>query len=93
LLILEPLPGQLPPWQRRTNVWRRETNPARGSKLLFDRDDLAKNYAEKLNEGWFFGINNSANETNTWLERACSCAGMTWGQKFKTSLTPSIDDL
>jgi hypothetical protein len=66
---------------------------ARDPKLLFDRDDLAKNYAEKLNEGWFFGINNSANETNSWLERACSCAGMTWGQQFKTSLTPSIDDL
>ena len=27
---------------------------ARDPKLLFDRDDLAKNYAEKLNEGWFF---------------------------------------
>src|SRR5262249_41559363 len=24
-LILEPLTGQLPPWQRRTNVWRRVT--------------------------------------------------------------------
>src|SRR5262249_24744469 len=52
---------------------------ARDPKHLFElRDDLAKKYAEKLNEGWFFGINNSANETNTWLERACSCAGMTW---------------
>ena len=26
-LILEPLTGQLPPWQRRTNVWRRVTSP------------------------------------------------------------------
>ena len=27
LLILEPLPEQLPPWQRRTNVWRTLTSP------------------------------------------------------------------
>ena len=31
LLIFEPL---LPPWQRRTNVWRRRTSPARGAKRL-----------------------------------------------------------
>ena len=31
LLIFEPL---LPPWQRRTNGWRRATNPARGAKRL-----------------------------------------------------------
>src|SRR6266568_9615408 len=34
LLILEPLPGQLPPWQRRTNFWLISTNPARGAKRL-----------------------------------------------------------
>jgi len=33
-LILEPFTGQLPPWQRRTNVWHRVTNPARAAKRL-----------------------------------------------------------
>src|SRR5215470_13958343 len=33
-LILEPLTGQLPPWQRRTNVWRKITSPRTGAKRL-----------------------------------------------------------
>ena len=59
---------------------------ARDPKDLFDKERLAKEYAEKLTDGWFYGTNNSANETNTWLERACSCAGLKLGTEFKTSL-------
>src|ERR1700730_13918399 len=66
---------------------------ARDPKLLFDRTHLAKDYAEKLVDGWFYGTNNSTNETNAWLERACACAGLKWGEEFKTSITPSLDDL
>jgi hypothetical protein len=66
---------------------------ARDPKLLFDKVHLAKDYAEKLTDGWFYGTNNSANETNTWLERACIAAGLKWGEEFKTSLTFRIEDL
>lgn len=66
---------------------------ARDPKLLFDRQHLAKEYAEQLMDGWYYGTNNSADETNAWLKRACECAGLTWDKDFKTSLTPTIDDL
>lgn len=59
---------------------------ARDRNELFDRAHLTKEYSEKLTDGWWFGTNNSANETNAWLRRACSCAGLKWGEKFKTSL-------
>src|SRR6516225_4090138 len=36
-LILEPLTGQLPPWQRRTTLWRKATNPWAGAKRLSNR--------------------------------------------------------
>lgn len=60
---------------------------AHDPKDLFDKDHLAKECAEKLMDGWYYGTNNSANETNTWLERACSCAGLTWDTEFKTSIS------
>jgi hypothetical protein len=66
---------------------------SRDPKQLFDKPHLAKDYAEKLNDDWYFGTNNSAMETNTWLQRACSCAGLLWDKDFKTSLTPTIEDL
>lgn len=59
---------------------------ARDPKQLFERSHLAKDYAEKLTDDWWFGTNNSANETATWLVRACQCAGLTWGKDFTTSL-------
>ncbi|MCC6776428.1 MAG: hypothetical protein IT537_07290 [Hyphomicrobiales bacterium] len=64
-------------------------------KDLFEKERLAKEYAEKLSDGWYYGTNNSAHETNSWLERACSCAGLKWGTEFKTSLETSlsIDEL
>jgi len=58
---------------------------ARDPKQLFERSHLAKDYAEKLIDGWWYGTNNSATETNSWLERACSCSGLQWGLDFKTS--------
>jgi hypothetical protein len=59
---------------------------ARDPKELFDKGHLAKKYADKLSDGWYYGTNNSGDETNAWLERACSCAGLKWGEEFKTSL-------
>jgi hypothetical protein len=66
---------------------------ARDPKLLFEKEHLANGYAERLSPEWVFGTNNSAAETNSWLERACSCAGLKWGVDFKTNIGPTIDDL
>jgi hypothetical protein len=65
---------------------------ARDPKELFDKDHLAKDYAEKLMDGWYYGTNNSAAETDNWLERATTCAGLKWGEEFKTSIN-SVDKL
>jgi hypothetical protein len=59
---------------------------AREPQGLFDQQALAKDYAEKLMEGWWYGTNNSADETNTWLKRACELAGLKWGKDVSTSL-------
>jgi hypothetical protein len=59
---------------------------ARDPARLFDRSTLVKNYAEKLADGWWYGTNNSATETNNWLKRACEVAGLTWGKDVTTTL-------
>jgi hypothetical protein len=65
---------------------------ARDPKDLFDKPHLAKDYAEKLGkDGWYYGTNNSANETGAWLRRACAHAGLKWGEDFKTSLAPGLE--
>jgi len=33
-------------------------------------------YSENLIDGWSFGTNNSADETNSWLKRACELCGV-----------------
>lgn len=53
---------------------------------LFDQPELSKKYAERLTESWWFGTNNSAVETNAWLERACGIAELRWGKEFTTTL-------
>ncbi|MGH6922505.1 MAG: hypothetical protein ACRED5_01935 [Propylenella sp.] len=53
---------------------------------LFDEPHLADKYGERLVNGWWYGTNNSAPETVAWLQRACSCGGLTWNSDFKTSL-------
>ena len=65
---------------------------ARDASQLFDKPHLAKDYAEKLVNGWYYGTNNSARETSVWLERATELAALSWGGDFKTSLD-SIDGL
>jgi hypothetical protein len=66
---------------------------ARDPRQLFDREHLAQKHAEKLNDEWWFGTNNSAPETEAWLERACECAGIGWGKEFKTSLNMDPSDV
>jgi hypothetical protein len=60
---------------------------AREKKLLFESEHLSDNYGDELMAGWWYGINNSSEETSTWLERACGCAGLKWGKDFSTSLS------
>lgn len=66
---------------------------ARDPKLLFDKAHLTANHAEKLIDGWYFGTNNSADSTNSWLRRACAFAGVEWGKEFRSNLDPTLDDL
>jgi hypothetical protein len=66
---------------------------ARDANQLFDKPHLVKEYAEPLINGWYYGTNNSARETNVWLQRAAECAGLAWGVDFTTNLGSTIDDL
>lgn len=59
---------------------------ARNRSDLFESDDLAAQYSERLNAEWWFGTNNSSQETNSWLRRGCELAGLSWGSEFNTSL-------
>jgi hypothetical protein len=68
---------------------------ARDANLLYDKPHLVGDYAEPLGNGWFYGTNNSARETNAWLQRAAECAGFRWGSDFSTNLEtiPRIEQL
>ena len=59
---------------------------AKNPSDLFDTPGLSETYSQKLMDGWSYGTNNSAQETNAWLERACEAAGVKWGKDFSTSL-------
>ncbi|HTZ66073.1 MAG TPA: hypothetical protein VMB83_01145 [Roseiarcus sp.] len=59
---------------------------ARDKKLLFTSEAMSEEFSEQLGDGWWYGTNNSAQETKAWLQRACSCAGLTWGSDFNTNL-------
>ena len=63
---------------------------SRDKKLLFVNEKMAEDYGEPLGNGWFFGTNNSSQETRAWLERACKCAGLEWGKDFKTNVGGAV---
>ena len=84
-------PGTLDSLSRHRGRSRRIV--ARDANQLFDKPHLVKEYADKLTNGWYYGTNNSARETNVWLQRAAECANLAWGTDFTTSLVPTIDDL
>jgi hypothetical protein len=60
---------------------------AHDKKMLFESEHLAKEFGQQLMNGWWYGINNSSQETSIWLERACECAGLKWGKEFRTNLS------
>jgi hypothetical protein len=37
-------------------------------------------------DGWWFGTNNSRDETIAWLKRGCELAGLSWGEDFSVAL-------
>jgi hypothetical protein len=53
---------------------------------LFHSREMAEKFSATLDGGWWYGTNNSALETNTWLKRASELAGLRWGKDFSTSL-------
>ena len=59
---------------------------ARNPGELFDQPELSAKYAERLSDAWWYGTNNSAAETKTWLERGCEIAGLRWGTDFRMTL-------
>lgn len=60
---------------------------ARDPDHLFDTAGLSETFAVKLMDGWWYGTNNSKQETEDWLKRACDCAGVEWGsEKFSVQL-------
>ena len=59
---------------------------AHDPKDLFEQASLAEKFGTQLVNGWWYGTNNSAQETEAWLQRACECAGVEWGKEFSTSL-------
>jgi hypothetical protein len=59
---------------------------AREPGLLFNKRHLSEKYAEQLMPGWWFGTNNSAEQTQVWLKRACKLSSLTWGEDFRISL-------
>ena len=54
--------------------------------LLFNKAELVEKYSEKLIDGWWYGTNNSTEETISWLRRASEIAGLEWGKDISTSL-------
>lgn len=58
---------------------------SRDPTKLFDKTHLEEKHAEPLMEGWWYGTNNSAVETNRWLRQACALAGLVWDKDFSTS--------
>jgi hypothetical protein len=53
---------------------------------LFEDPQLVKQFSAQLKPGWYYGTNNSAQETKSWLARACEIAGLTWGKDFDATI-------
>jgi len=59
---------------------------ARDRHDLFEQGHLVKQFSAPLSEGWWYGTNNSALETKTWLKKACRCARISWDAEMKLSI-------
>lgn len=59
---------------------------AKDKYRLFANSEAAEKYAEHLIAEWWYGTNNSAAETKSWLMRCAQISGLKWGEDVKTSL-------
>jgi hypothetical protein len=59
---------------------------SRDRSKLFDTAKLTGGFSEQLDNEWWFGTNNSAQETKAWLERAARCAELSWGRDCSATL-------
>lgn len=59
---------------------------ARDPSELFDKAHLAEKHVSKLMDGWYYGTNNSAQETNRWLREGARLADLQWGKDISTTL-------
>lgn len=48
--------------------------------LLFEDQALCQEYSERLEGRWWYGTNNSRDETKRWIQRAAALAGLHWGR-------------
>lgn len=53
---------------------------------LFEDPHLTEKFAHPLRDGWWYGSNNSSQETLEWLKRAALAAGLAFGKDFKVSM-------
>lgn len=84
----EAAPGML---EQLSNVKPRSRRiVARDRNHLFDKRHLTDKYAKHLMPGWWYGTNNSADETKTWLKHACDFSKLEWGVDFSTSLNERV---
>ena len=59
---------------------------ARDRYTLFNNTELSENYSEVLIDDWWYGTNNSAQETEAWLRRGAELCGLKWDKDITTSL-------
>jgi len=59
---------------------------AREPRHLFEKADQVEKYTERLVGDWWYGTNNSAQETEAWLKRGAELCGLDWGTDVTTSL-------
>jgi hypothetical protein len=59
---------------------------AREPTQLFSNPELVQKYSEKLIDGWWFGTNNSKDETVTWLRRGAEKARLAWGKDVRINI-------
>jgi hypothetical protein len=57
---------------------------SRDKSRLFDSAHLAKDFSEKLTEGWWINTNNSAAQTRSWLIVIANVARLTWGREMES---------
>lgn len=59
---------------------------ARDPSRLFQNIESVEKFAARLTSEWWYGTNNSADETKNWLRRSAELAGLVWDRDITSSL-------